>query len=214
VRLTLVARRLLLVTWEISPAAAARTLPPGLSPALDEAGRALLSIAALRCEQVRLDGRRGPSFAQLSVRTYVQRAAEPAAFFLTVRVTPAGLGGIAFGAPLRPARIRVREGAVDARGLGVSFRYRLVGEPSDVPAFEAGPLGTHEVGYFVSAGLRRLVATHEPFDWRAAELVGGARAEPLLALGFDVGEPVSLLYAERTRFEMDLPPRKLADSDA
>ena len=36
-----------------------------------------------------------------------------------------------------------------------------------------------------------------------------AVAEPVLALGFDVGQPDSLLYAEATRFSLDLPPERI-----
>jgi hypothetical protein len=37
-----------------------------------------------------------------------------------------------------------------------------------------------------------------------------ARADHVLALGFDVGEPDSLLYAASTPFRVEWPPEKVA----
>jgi hypothetical protein len=209
-KLTFAVRDLLLVTWRVAPESVERSLAPGLEPALTAEGDGLVSAAAFRNTDVRLNGRRGPSFSQLNVRTYVTRRGEPGVFFLSLRVTPAGMGGALFGAPYRPARIRVREGHVRAPGLGVSIRYHLVGDEPDVPELEAGPLGTHDVGYFVAAGLRRLVARHEPFRWRGVELASAPRFDPLIALGFDVGTPDWTLYAAETRFAVQLPPEKVA----
>jgi hypothetical protein len=206
--LTFTARDLLLASWWVSPERVARGLPRALEPALAD-GRALVSIATLRCEDVRLGSRRAPSFSQLSVRTYVVRDGEPGVFFLSLRVTPPGLGGVLFGAPFRPASIRVREGLAEARGLGVSFAYRAGGLPS-VPFVDEVALGSHQTGYVVSAGLRRLAAGHEPFAWEAAELTAEPRLDPVLALGFDVKEPDSLLYARSTCFRADLPLARVA----
>lgn len=209
-RLTLTVKHMLLATWEVPPERVARSLPAGLEPALVAGGSALVSIAAFRNEGVRLSGRRVPGFSQLNVRTYVTRAGEPAVFFLLLRVTPAGLGGVLAGVPYRPARIRAREGIAEAPGVGVSIRYSRGGEPPSVPAFQTGPLGTHDVGYFVAAGLRRLVAHHDPFAWESAELRAIPRLDALLALGFDGREPDSLLYASSTALTVELPPEKLA----
>ena len=203
-------RHLVLASWEVSPGQVARNLPRGLEPALVDGRSALVSIVGFRNEDVRLGGRRVPSFSQLNVRTYVTREGEPAVFFLSLRVTPPGLGGVLFGAPFRPARVRVREGTVRAPGLGISLQYRVSGGSPAVPGFETGPLGTHDVGYFEAAGLRRLVAEHEPFAWQGAELVSPPRLDPVLALGFDAREPDSLLYAASTGFRAELPPRKMA----
>jgi hypothetical protein len=210
VLLTLTVRHMLLATWEVDPERVQRSLPAGLEPALAAGGRALVSIAAFRNAGVRLSRRRVPGYSQLNVRSYVTRAGEPAIFLLSLRVTLPGLGGVLFGAPSRPARIRVREGAAEAPGLGVSFGYRRLGEPPRAPALPGGPLGSHDVGYFFAAGLRRLVARHDPFAWEAAELTASPRLDPLLGLGFDVREPDSLLYAASTAFSVELPPERVA----
>jgi uncharacterized protein YqjF (DUF2071 family) len=210
VLLTFTARHLLLATWQVSPDGLDRDLPPGVTAALTAGGKALVSLAAFRNEGVRLDGRPAPSFRQLNVRTYVRRSGETGVLFLSLRVTLAGMGGALFGAPVRPARIRVGETSAEARGLGVSLRYRLTGNEADVPAPADVPLGTHEVGYFTAAGLRRVIARHDPMAWQEAELVQPARADHVLALGFDVGEPDSLLYAASTPFRVEWPPEKVA----
>jgi hypothetical protein len=209
-RLTFAVRHFLLATWRVAPEAVARSLPPGLEPALTAEGNGLVSLAAFRNADVRVSGRRAPSFSQLNVRTYVTRGGEPAVLFLSLRVTPAGMGGALLGAPYRPARIRVGEGDVSAPGLGVSVRYRLTGDEPEVPELETGPVGTHDVGFYVAAGLRRLVASHEPFRWQAAELAAASRFDPVVALGFDVAAPDWTLYAADTRFEALLPPEKVA----
>jgi hypothetical protein len=203
-------RDLVLATWKVAPESIEQSAPAGLDPALTADGAGLVSVAVFRNEDVRLNSRRAPSFRQLNVRTYVTRAGEPGVFFLSLRVTPGGLGGALFGAPYRPARVRVEAGLAEAPGLGVSFRYRLLGEEPEVPAFETGPLGTHDVGYFVAAGLRRLVADHDSFRWQGAELVASARADHVVALGFDVEQPDSVLYAAATAFRVELPPVKVA----
>jgi hypothetical protein len=118
------------------------------------------------------------------------------------------MGGAAFGAPYRPARIRVREGSVSARGLGVSLGYRRTGEPAE-PGFRTGPDATHELGYFEAAGTRRLHAEHDPISWERAELAGELRVDPVLALGFDLGEPVSAVYADGIAARFGLPPEKV-----
>jgi len=210
VRLETTVRDLLAATWHVPVETVSRALPPGPRPALAEDGRALVSLVALRNTDVRAGRWRAPSFAQLGVRTYVTLGAEPALFLLSVRVTPAGLGGAFFGMPLRPVRIRVRRGEALARGAGVRLRYRTIGQARSVPAAGGTPLGVHATALLVSAGLRRLVSSHEPCSWEEAELLEPALAEPVLALGFDVRQPDSLLYAAETRFTLELPPERVA----
>ena len=208
--LTLTARDLLLASWEVDPERVERPLPSGVRPLVTDGGSAVVSLVAYRNEDVRLDGRRTPSFAQVNVRTYVERDGEPAIFLLSMRVTAAGLGGVLFGAPYRPATIRARPGEVRARGLGLSVRYRSGGPAVDVPAFQTGAVGSQTVAYYWAAGLRRVVSEHDGFAWQAAELEEPPRVEPVLALGFDLDAPDSLLYAERTAFRVVLPPEKVA----
>jgi uncharacterized protein YqjF (DUF2071 family) len=208
VQLTVSIRNLLVVSWEVDPERVRIDLPRGLAPALAEDGGGLVSLVAFVNEHVRLGDTSAPSFAQLNVRTYVSGDRGPGAFVLSFRVTPPGMGGAAFGAPYRPARIRVREGSVSARGLGVSLGYRRTGEPAE-PGFRTGPDATHELGYFEAAGTRRLHAEHDPISWERAELAGELRVDPVLALGFDLGEPVSAVYADGIAARFGLPPEKV-----
>lgn len=210
--LTTTARDLLLATWAVPPPRVRRNLPGGVELALAPDGSALVSLVALRNDGVRVNGLPVPSFAQLAVRTYVAVGGEPALFLLGVRVGPAGLAGAALGIPLRPARIRVGPGRVEARGIGASLRYRPLGPARDVPAAGGTPLGEHQAAAFYSAGLRRLSGRHPAPAWQEAELVDPPLLDPVLAFGFDVREPESLLYAEAVPFAVDLPPEKVADS--
>jgi Uncharacterized conserved protein (COG2071) len=203
------ARDLVLASWLVPFEAADRTVPRGLELVAAGEERALVSIAAFRNADVRWNGHRAPGFSQLNVRTYVMRDGEPAVYFLSMRVTALGLGGIFVGAPFRSASIDVREGGVAAKGLGVSLRYRPCTDPPDLPMVGEMPLGGHDTGYFMAAGLRRIATEHEPFRWVPLELTAAPRIDPLLALGFDVREPDSLLYAEATRFQLTLPPEKV-----
>lgn len=205
-------RDLLLATWKVPPGALARKLPEGLELETTASGDALLSIVALRAEGNRSGALPVPGFSQLTVRTYVTGEDGPAVFFLGLRVTTGGLGAVAFGMPVRPARIRVRDGVVEVPGLGLSLRYRRLGPAAGIPELPSGPLGHHDVAYLYSAGVRRLSTTHDPFRWEAAELADEPRLEPLLALGLDVGGPDSLLYAAGTAFEIGLPPTKVRSS--
>lgn len=208
VQLAVTIRNLLVVSWEVDPERVRIDLPPRLAPALAGDGGGLVSLVAFVNEDVRLGDAAAPSFAQLNVRTYVSGDRGPGAFVLSFRVTPPGMGGAAFGAPYRPARIRVREGSVSARGLGVSLGYRRTGEPTD-PGFRAGPDATHEVGYFEAAGTRRFHAEHEPIAWERVELAGGPRVDPVLALGFDVRRPLSAVFADGVSARFELPPEKV-----
>jgi hypothetical protein len=208
--LTLVARDLLLVSWEIDPDRIARALPAGVEPRVLEGGPGLVSLVAYRNDAVRLDGRRAPSFSQVNVRTYVGRDEEAAVFLLSMRVTVGGLGGVLFGAPYRPATMRVRPGLARARGLGLSVHYRVTDAAGDAPALGSRAAGSEAVAYYWAAGLRRVPSDHDPFDWREVELEDEARVDPVLALGFDAGPPDSVLYAERTGFRVTLPPEKVA----
>ena len=208
-RVETIVRDLLVATWYLPAERVAGALPPGVEPALADDGRALVSLVGLRNTRVRLNGYGAPSFSQLAVRTYVTAGGEPALFLLAVRVTAAGLGGIAFGLPVRPARIAVRNGAVSASGPGVRLRYRTIGGARRIPEAGGTPLGIHDVALVVAAGLRRLVSSHEPLAWQEAELLEPPLVEPVVALGFDVGAPDSLLYAAATRFSLTLPAERL-----
>lgn len=200
-----VLRDAVLVSWEADESALARDLPAGLRPARDESGRLLVSLAAFRHESPRLRGVRGPAFGQLDVRTYVERDGEQGSFLYLTRVALPGLTGVAFGLPVRPARIRVSQGRVSAPGVGVELRYReLATTPDARVAF-----GSLEYAFFVAAGLRRLVTRQEALAWRPAELLDRPRIEPVLALGFDVGEPVSVLSAEGGAFAADVPAQEV-----
>ena len=203
--LVLRARDLLVASWAVSRESVARTLPPGLEPA-EVDGRQLVSIVCLRYGGGRLGPLPAPRFSQLNVRVYARWQDETAVVFLDARVTLPGMAATLLGAPFRTTRLRFRRGRADAPGLGVRLRYEVDGET------DPGDLGRHELGLFESAGLRGFRVRRRPCTWRRAVLTEPARADPLLALGFDVGEPVSLLYAEEAWFEVEARPRRMTST--
>jgi hypothetical protein len=196
------ARDLVLASWETDAERVARILPARLEPATVD-GRHLVTIAGLRWEGARLGGVPLARFSQVNVRVYVERSGETGVFFRALRVTLPGMGGALLGFPVRPARIRVRPGLVEAPGLGV----RLVYEPRG-PA-EPSELASHELGLFEAAGLRAFRVRRGEAAWERAEPTGPFGADPLRALGFDVSDPPSLLYAAGASFETELPARRL-----
>jgi hypothetical protein len=193
---------LVIASWPTSREAVARTLPPGLAPA-EIAGRQIVSVVALRYRGGRLGLLPVLPFSQLNLRVYVTWRDEPAVFFLAARVTSPGLGGILFGAPYRPARLRFRAGLAEAPGLGLSLPYRPDG-PGD-----PGPLGAHELGIFEAAGLRAFRIQRGEARWQRALPDGPVRADLLPAHGFDASGEPELYYAERASFEAEVPPRRL-----
>ncbi|MGH3058784.1 MAG: DUF2071 domain-containing protein [Gaiellaceae bacterium] len=194
-------RDLLLASWEADAEEVRALLPPALVPAQVD-GRHLVTIAALRWTRGRLAGLPVLPFSQLNVRVYARHGDETGVFFAALRVTPPGLGGALFGFPVRPARLRVRPQRVEAPGLGVRIAFERSGpaEPSE--------LGHHELGLFEAAGTRAFRIRRGEIDWERAEPTELARADPLLALGFGLERPPTLLYAERASFEVELPPRR------
>jgi uncharacterized protein YqjF (DUF2071 family) len=202
VRFAFRARDLLLASWDTEPERVARVLPPGLRPAAVD-GRHLVSIAAFRAEGARLGPLPLLPYSQLNVRAYVEHEGSTAVFFLAARVTPLAMGAALLGVPVRPARLRVRAGVVEAPGLGVSLRYEAAAEaePSDVTG--------HLSGVYEAAGLRAFTIRRGEATWRRAELTRPVRAESLVALGFDVSRPPELLYAAGAPFEAEIPPRRL-----
>lgn len=194
-------RDLLLASWEADAEEVRALLPPALVPAQVD-GRHLVTIAALRWTRGRLAGLPVLPFSQLNVRVYARHGDETGVFFAALRVTPPGLGGALFGFPVRPARLRVRPQRVEAPGLGVRIAFERSGpaEPSE--------LGHHELGLFEAAGTRAFRIRRGEIDWERAEPTEPARADPLLALGFGLERPPTLLYAERASFEVELPPRR------
>jgi len=200
VRLRLAVRHLLLCSWPVEPDAIARVAPDGLEPATVD-GRHLASVVALRFGPGRLGRLPSLPFCQLNVRTYVEDESGPAVLFLRSYVTWGALPGILFGAPFRPARIRVEPGLVRAKALGVRISFAL-GDPAD-----AGELGGHERGIFEAAGLRRFDIERRPAQWRAARPEAEIEAPILHALGLDPVGPPDLLYAADTSFVTSLPPR-------
>jgi hypothetical protein len=195
-------RDLLLASWETDAEQVRSVLPPGLAPATVD-GRHLVTVAALRWTRARLAGVPLLPFSQLNVRVYARHGQETGVFFAALRVTPPGLGGALFGLPVRPARLRVRPQLVEAPGIGVriAFERRGPAEPSE--------LGHHALGLFEAAGTRAFRIGRGAASWERAEPTEPVRADPLLALGFGLERPPTLLYAERAAFEVELPPRRL-----
>lgn len=201
--LSLAVRHLLIASWETNPEAVRRVLPAGFEPVQVD-GKHLVSIVTYRVENGRAGRLPVPRFSQMNIRVYTRYESEPAVFFVSARVTPLGMGGALFGAPYRPARLRFHRGRADAPGLGLSIRY--------IPAGPGYPqaLGGHELGIFEAAGLRTFRIRRGEALWEDAVPTIPARADLLLALGFDVRDDPALLYAERASFEADLPPEKIA----
>jgi hypothetical protein len=196
------ARDLLLASWETDAEQVRAVLPPALAPATVD-GRHLVTLAALRWTRGRLAGVPLLPFSQLNVRVYARHGEETGVFFAALRVTPPGLGGALFGVPVRPARLRVRPHLVEAPGIGVriAFERRGPAEPSE--------LGHHALGLFEAAGTRAFRIRRGEASWERGVPAEPVRADPLLALGFGLERPPTLLYAERAAFEVELPPRRL-----
>ena len=197
------ARNLVLASWETDADSVARALPGRLEPATVD-GRHLVTIAALRWAGGRLGILPVPRFSQINVRLYARHGVETAVVFVGIRVTTLGMGGALLGMPVRLSRARVRDGTVDARGLGISLRYERRGpaEPSE--------LGSHELGLYEAAGLRSFRIRRGEAAWERADAIAPVRADPLLALGFAVEGSPELRYVASTTFEAELPPRRLA----
>lgn len=201
--LSLRVRTLLIATWAADHDAVARAVHPAVEPAeVDGAFR--VSLVALRYDGGRVGRIPVPAFSQLNVRTYVSYRGEPAVYFLRAYVTPPGMGAAFFGAPYRPARLRLSERRVEARGLGLSLEYEAAG------ASQPGVLGRHELGLFEAAGLRAFRIRRGDAEWRAAAPTTPPRADVLLAHGFRPSGAPSLLVTERTSFTADVPPRRVA----
>lgn len=193
-------RDLLIASWEHDPGGLRQALPSGLEPARVD-GRFVVSLAAFRVEGGRVGRLRVPPYPQLNVRTYVAHGNQQAVFFVASRVGLGGLPGSLLGAPFRYARLRVAPGVVRAPGRGISLRYRVT-DPA-----EGRDLGAHEVGLYENDGLRKFRIQRGETAWRGAELLEPARADFLVALGFEPSGEPELLYAERTSFEMEVPRR-------
>ena len=196
-----VARHHFLATWEVDPDAVRPKLPAGFSPALVD-GCALVSLAALRLTRGRAGWLPLPGWRQVNIRTYVNdRHGEPAVFIFSFRVTLPGMVELPFGVPVRSTLIELTDHSVLARGLGIAFAFTPSDAPVEQPPLEP-PLGAHEVAYWRAAGLRRVVARHDPIVWQRAKLAEPARFDPVLALGFDVQTPRACVYADGIEFRV------------
>jgi hypothetical protein len=204
VRLAVHVRDLLVASWRTDAASVARTLSFGLFPA-EIAGEHLVSAVFFRYAGGRLGRLPVPPFSQLNLRVYTTWEGETAAYFLDVRVSPLGkLGALVF--PVRATRLRVRRG--HAEGMGLRLAYD-VAEPLD-----PGEVATVELGLVPSGVLKALRIRRSAAEWRRAELRERPGLDPVLALGFDVGEPHSLLYCAETALEAELPPVPVSPSRA
>lgn len=196
-------RDLVIASWETDPRSIERSLPAGIEP-VDVNGRSLVSLVGFHVQGGRLGRLPVLPYSQLNVRTYVRWKEEPAVFFVAARTTAGGLPGALLRAPFRYARVRIRAGTIRAPGLGISLRYRAT------ESVEPGPLGRHELGLFDSDGLLAFRIRRGDVAWQRALLIEPARADFLVALGFEPRGDPELLYAERTSFETEVPPRPLA----
>jgi Uncharacterized conserved protein (COG2071) len=201
--LTVTVRDLVFVSWEVPSEELSAQLPEGLEPELAD-GRGLVTLSLARAVACRLGRLRVPGFTKLTVHTYATGVDGPGLCFLESRVSRLAYGRRLVGIPFATTRLRVRPGLAEAPELGASVRYRADGEAPG-QRLESATVGHHEAAYFESAVLLRLVAHHSPIRWRRAQLLEPPRFEPVRAL-FDVGEPSSLLYADRVLFRAELPP--------
>jgi hypothetical protein len=199
VRLTVEIRDMVVASWRVGAGDVARVLSHGLEPAEID-GDHLVSAVFFRYARGRLGRVPVPRFSELNVRVYATWEGRPAAYFLDVRVTPLGKVAAPF-LPVRATHLRVERGR--AEGIGLELRYGIDG-PVD-----PGGLGEIDVGLLPSAGLRLLRLRRGAAEWQRAELLEPARIDPILALGFDVGQPDELLYAARAALELDLPPERV-----
>jgi Uncharacterized conserved protein (COG2071) len=201
VQASLRVRDLLIASWETGEDDLRAVLPRELEPT-PLGGRFLVSLVAFRVEGGRAGRYPVPPYSQLNVRAYVSREGEPAVFFVASRVTAGGLPAVLLGAPFRYGRVRVREGSVSAPGRGVGIRYRPA-EPTD-----PGIFGEHELGLFENEGLRELRIERGETAWQRAELLEPARADFLVALGFQLHDEPELLFAARSAFGFEVPSRR------
>ena len=206
-RLSLAVRDLLHASWEVDRESVARALPPGVEPAAVD-GAHLVSLFALRAQGSRLERLPVPRFSQLKVGAHVTYRGEHAVFFLRGHATAPGLGAAVFGLPYKLARLDVRKGLVEAPGLGVSLTYET-GSPAD-----PGELERAELGLMEGVGLRAFRIRRVDVAWTPAKPVRLSLADPLLALGFDVGPPASAFYSGSSLLEIELPPRRVSNSSS
>lgn len=195
---------LLVASWETDRESVENALPQGVE-ALPTDGRFVVSLAAFRVQGGRVGRFPVPPYAQLNVRTPVARNDERAVFFVANRVSAGGLPAALLGAPFRYARLRVREGVVEAPGRGIAIGYRAAA------GLDPGP--QPEIGLFENDGLREFRISRGETTWRGADLVGPAELDFLVALGFHPrGEP-ELIYAARSSFAFEVPKRPKSGKD-
>jgi Uncharacterized conserved protein (COG2071) len=204
--LAVTVRDLLFVSWNVSRDRVASKLPSGLEPELSD-GNAVVTLAFARAVGCKLGPLRVPTFSKLTVHSYVTGPDGPGLCLLASRVSRSTFGRKLVGIPFETARVRVRRGLAEAHELHASVRYRTDGS-SEPPELESGTVGSHETAYFQSGGLFRLVARHSPISWERATALAPLQCGPVTALGFEVGEPSSLLYADGVVFRAELPPTR------
>jgi hypothetical protein len=204
VQASLRVRDLLVASWETDRESLEKAVP-GRLELVPVDGRFLVSLVGFRVEGGRVGRFPVFPFAQLNVRTQVRWRDEQAVFFIAARVTSAGLPGVLLGAPLRYARLDVREGCVEAPGRGISISYRVAAD------LDPGP--QPEIGLYENDGLREFRISRRETVWQRAELVTPAELDFLVALGFHPrGEP-ELIYAARSSLAFEVPRRPKAGKD-
>lgn len=195
--------------WDVPLEDADRVLPRGAEP-LELDGRGLLSLLVTRYGGGKAGALPVPGYTQLEfvVHGRSKKHGHAGPYSLLTRVSPAGASCVLRRVKYRPTVVRLDERRAEVPGAGV----RLVFEPlATGPAPPVEPSLGHEPVVLVMAketrGFRRTVTG---LDWTPARLVEQPLIDPVLALGFDVGEPTWALIGGPGEVEARLPTRPLA----
>ncbi|MEZ5098739.1 MAG: hypothetical protein R3C15_02820 [Thermoleophilia bacterium] len=195
--------------WAVSLEDADRVLPRGAAP-LDVDGKGLLSLVVTRFGRGTAGPLPIPGYTQLELVVHgrSKKHGHEGPYPLMTRVTPGGASCVLRRVKYRPTVVRFAPGRVEMPGGRVSVRFEPAPSGAALPV---EPAFGHEPVVLVMAketrGYRRTVTG---LEWSPVRLVGQPALDPVLALGFDVGEPTWALLGGPGEVEARLPTRRLA----